>query len=164
MSRQSESWVHCEQVHCCCLNRLKPLKRLGSVDILRPGMSHNCPLVPCSPHPDTTRRIPDIPSGRNYSTLGTLTSPLVAYGGQMIKTKWDSKTHAERKKSSGQCERNPNEDVCLIIGDTWKNTHIALEADTQKRQVNLNSGPIKTYLCMCVRITPSRCKLAKRMQ
>lgn len=141
MARWRADSLTADKVHSCCLNRLKPLERLGSVDILRPGMSRNCafeerkeplqsnqiqvkgrinksdgrsiktcaawvhvcvqsPLVPCSPHPDTTRRIPDIPWGRNYSTLGTLTSPLVAYGGQMIKTKWGRKTHAEKKKET----------------------------------------------------------------
>lgn len=139
MARWRADSLTADKVHSCCLNRLKPLERLGSVDILRPGMSRNCafegrkeplqsnqiqvkgrinksdgrsvktcaawvhvcvqsPLVPCSPHPDTTRRIPDIPWGRNYSTLGTLTCPLVAYGDQMIKTKWGNKTHAEKKK------------------------------------------------------------------
>lgn len=43
-------------------------------------------LWSCVSHPNTTRRIPDIPVGRNYSILGMLTSLLLAYGGQMIET------------------------------------------------------------------------------
>lgn len=45
-------------------------------------------------HPNTTHRIPDIPVGRNYSTLGMLTNPLVAYGGQMIGTNWGNRNRA----------------------------------------------------------------------
>lgn len=45
------------------------------------------PLVLCASHPNTTHGIPDILVGRNYSTLGTFTSLLMAYGGQMIRTK-----------------------------------------------------------------------------
>lgn len=37
----------------------------------------------CVSHPNTTHRIPDIPAGRNGSTLAALSSQLLAHGGQM---------------------------------------------------------------------------------
>lgn len=51
------------------------------------------PFGPVRPTP-TPHRIPDIPVGRNYSTLGMFTNPLLAYGGQMIGTSWGNRTRA----------------------------------------------------------------------
>lgn len=51
-------------------------------------------LWSCVSHPNTTHRIPDIPVGRNYSTLGMLTNPLLAYGGQMIGTNRGNRNRA----------------------------------------------------------------------
>lgn len=62
-------------------------------------------LWSCASHPNTTHRIPDIPVGRNYSTLGMLTNPLLAYGGQMIGTNWGTRNRALMSATAHERDR-----------------------------------------------------------
>lgn len=58
------------------------------------SMSVSKALWSCVSHPNTTHRIPDIPAGRNYSTRGRLSSPLLECGGQTIGTRQRNGTQA----------------------------------------------------------------------
>ncbi len=82
------------------------------------------PLVLCASHPNTTDRIPDIPVGRNYSTLGTFTSLLLAYGGQMIRTKWGTQnTHRKAEDTMYTMRCWWTACVCNYTGELKEKAH-----------------------------------------
>lgn len=105
------------------------------------------PLVPCSSHPNTTRRIPDIPWGRNYSTL----EHTPARSWHMV-AKWSRQSRAQKHTQKEpwtpctQCVRHQWECISNYTGEIKEYPHCTARKHTHTQKVELRIVPTKKLL------------------